>query len=309
MKKIKPRRRRLRINSPVSFGVLCALILLLIGGAAFGLVAGVITPAVQAVREANATPTPEPTPTPVVVTPPPATPTPEPADPSATVDPNTTVDPNATVDPNETPNPNAPVDQEPTPTGKLAGHVIAIDAAKSKGAKYKGVSTRTPEYKINFAFADAVRELLEAEGATVIMTRTSNSAVVDPSDRIRIVNKSEAELALSIMCNYIDAGGTRGAQMIVPKKNGNRSACDALASAVLKAYTKATDMPTREAGDGAIRHLNTWPVLNGIDKPVAAIVLGHISNKTDDKNLNNAEFIQRGAQGIVNGIIAYLEGK
>ena len=154
-----------------------------------------------------------------------------------------------------------------------------------------------------------MRELLEAEGATVVMTRTSNSEVVDPSDRIRIVNKSEAEIALSIMCNYIDAGGTRGAQMIVPKKNDDRSACDALASAVLKAYTKATDMPTREAGDSAIRHLTTWPVLNGIDKPVAAIVLGHISNKTDDKNLNDADFIQRGAQGIVNGIIAYLEGK
>ena len=315
MKKIKPRRRRLRINSPVSFGVLCALILLLIGGATFGLAAGVISPAVQAIREANATPTPEPTPTPVVVTPPPSTPTPEPADPgatndpNATADPNVTADPNATVDPNATPDPNAPVDQEPTPTGRLAGHVIAIDAAKSKGAKYKGVSTGTAEYKINFAFADAVRELLEAEGATVVMTRTSNSEVVEPADRIRIVNKSEAELVLSIMCNYIDAGSTRGAQMIVPKKNGNLSACDALAEAVLKAYTKATNMPTREVGDSAIRHLTTWPVLNGIDKPVAALVLGHISNKTDDKNLNDADFIQRGAQGIVNGIIAYLEGK
>ena len=61
MKKIKPRRRRLRINSPLSFGVLCALILLLIGGAAYGLAAGVISPAVRAYQEAHATPTPAPT--------------------------------------------------------------------------------------------------------------------------------------------------------------------------------------------------------------------------------------------------------
>ena len=37
MKKIKPRRRRLRINNPLSFGVLCALILLLLIGAIVGL--------------------------------------------------------------------------------------------------------------------------------------------------------------------------------------------------------------------------------------------------------------------------------
>ena len=73
MKKIKPRRRRLRINSPLSFGVLCALILLLIGGAAYGLAAGVISPAVRAYQEAHATPTPSPTSSPVVVTPPPET--------------------------------------------------------------------------------------------------------------------------------------------------------------------------------------------------------------------------------------------
>ena len=55
MKKIKPRRRHLRINSPMSFGVLCALILLLVGGAAYGLAAGIIAPAVQAHQAANAT--------------------------------------------------------------------------------------------------------------------------------------------------------------------------------------------------------------------------------------------------------------
>ena len=62
-----------------------------------------------------------------------------------------------------------------------------------------------------------------------------------------------------------------------------------------------------EVNGETVRHLTTWPVLNGIDKPVAAIVLGHISNKTDDQNLNDADFMARGAQGIVDGIIAYFQ--
>ena len=306
MKKIKPRRRRLRINSPLSFGVLCALILLLIGGAAYGLAAGVISPAVRAYQEAHATPTPAPTSSPVVVTPPPETATPDPntsADPNASFDPNATPDPNASIDPNATPDPVATVE----PAGQLAGKVIAIDAAKSKGSRYDGVSTGVDEYRINMAYADAVRELLEAEGATVIMTRADNDTVVDPSVRIRTVNDSDAEIALSIMCNYIDASGTRGTQMIVPKNHDERTACDSLATYVLNAYVKATGMPTREVNGETVRHLTTWPVLNGIDKPVAAIVLGHISNKTDDQNLNDADFMARGVQGIVDGIIAYFQ--
>jgi len=302
MKKIRPRRNTLRINSPATFGVLCALILLLVAGAAFGLAAGVVSPAVEMVQARYATPVPSPTVTPVVVTPVPATPTPS-IDPSAPADPNVPVDPNGSPLPEETPEPT------PTPVGKLDGRVIAIDAAKSKGAKYKGVSTKTPEYKINYAFAVRVKELLEAEGATVIMTRDSESEVVGHPARIKTVNNSEAEICISIMCNYIDAGGTRGAQMIVPKGHKKIDSCSSLAKSVLNAYVKATDMPTREVSGTAIRKLGNWETLNGVKCPVTAIILGHISNKTDDKNLNSEDFINSGAKGIVNGVINYFNNK
>lgn len=297
MKKIKPRRRRLRINNPLSFGVLCALILLLIGGAAYGLAAGVIAPAMEAYREAHATAEPALSPSPMIVTPSQST---------ATPGPNATPDPNATVDPNATPGMAGTGDEETPAPGRLAGHTIVIDAAKSKGSKYKGTSTGVAEYKINFAYADAVRSLLEAEGATVIMTRSSESEVVDPSVRIRTANNSGAEIALSIMCNYIDAGGTRGTQMIVPKNHDQVTVCDRLASCVLNRYVAATGMPTREVGGETIRHLTTWEVLNGIDLPVAAIVLGHISNSTDDRTLNDADFMARATAAIVEGIVDYF---
>ena len=291
MKKIKPRRRRLRINNPLSFGVLCALILLLIGGATYGLAAGVISPAVEAYREAHATAEPPLSSSPMIVTPSQSTATPG---------------PNATVDPNATPGMAGTGDEETPAPGRLAGHTIVIDAAKSKGSKYKGTSTGVAEYKINFAYADAVRSLLEAEGATVIMTRSSESEVVDPSVRIRTANNSGAEIALSIMCNYIDAGGTRGTQMIVPKNHDQVTVCDRLASCVLNRYVAATGMPTREVGGETIRHLTTWEVLNGIDLPVAAIVLGHISNSTDDRTLNDAVFMARATAAIVEGIVDYF---
>lgn len=306
MKKIKPRRRHLRINSPMSFGVLCALILLLVGGAAYGLAAGIIAPAVQAHQATNATIEPsivQPnSPTPGGATLAPGT-TP---DPNATLAPGATPDPNATVDPNATPVPLGTAAPTVTPAGRLAGRVIGIDAAKSRGSKYSGVSTGVAEYRINFAYANAVKTLLEAEGATVVMTRTAEDEIADPSVRIRTANDSSAEIVLSIMCNYIDASQTRGTQMIVPSNHDQRSACDRLATCVLDSYVAATDMPTREVGGEVVRHLTTWEVLNGIDKPVAAIVLGHLSNSTDDRTLNDPDFLSRAANAIVDGIVEYF---
>ena len=46
MKKIRRRRKTLRINTPMSFGILCAAMLILVGGGAYALAAGVIAGAV-----------------------------------------------------------------------------------------------------------------------------------------------------------------------------------------------------------------------------------------------------------------------
>lgn len=53
----------------MSFGILCAAMLILVGGGAYALAAGVIAPAVNAAVEARATPEPAPTATPPVITP------------------------------------------------------------------------------------------------------------------------------------------------------------------------------------------------------------------------------------------------
>ena len=57
MKKIVKRRRTFRINNPLAFGILCAMILILLIGVSYALVAGVISPAIVKYKVANATPT------------------------------------------------------------------------------------------------------------------------------------------------------------------------------------------------------------------------------------------------------------
>ena len=60
------RRRKLRVNNPVSFGILCAMVLVFAVAAVYSLAMGVVVPGVRKIQAMNATPSPTPlaTPTP-----------------------------------------------------------------------------------------------------------------------------------------------------------------------------------------------------------------------------------------------------
>lgn len=295
-----------RINSPVTFGILCALIVALIGGGVYALADNVILPALQqkeeAVVEYSPTPIIEPTPTPVVVTP-------KPEVVQQAIDDGTfvTMDPQTgavvTSTPTATPVP-TPV---PTPTPMpLEGRVIAIDAAKSKGATHKGVSSKTYEYKINLAFAQALQQQLVNMGAKVVMTRETNGKQVGAASRIRTINNAKADLAISILCNDISSRDIRGAEAFVAKDAKNYDQSVKLARAIINGYTTATGMPVRDTSDGSVRIVTGKEVLSGARVPVMGLVLGQLSNKTDDACLNDPAFIQKAARGIANGIKNYL---
>lgn len=311
MKKIVKRRRFLRINNPVAFGVLCALVVLTVSGAAYGLGAGVIAPVVKTIKTANAQQAAAVPAKAAQVSAEPAqledTEAPEmKATPEPTAEPAATPEPTATPEPEQkaTPEPVSGEDQGPVGgNGRLSGHIIAVDAAKNKGGKYKGYATKTPEHEINMKMALAIKAALEAEGATVIMTRNSVDDKLDDSARAKIINDSGAELTVSVMCNTVSSHDIRGAQVIISTKK-NTSECKKLGKAVLNSYKDYTDMPLRD-GDG-IRASSDWKTINALKKPACLLILGHISNKTDDNNLAEDGFIDRGAQGIVNGILSYL---
>lgn len=287
MKKIVKRRRTFRINNPLAFGILCAMILILLAGVTYALVAGVISPAIVNYQIANATPSPTPTVAPVT-----ATPTP-------TLDPNLPT-PTPTLEPGATPTPTA------EPPGSLDGRIIGIDPARGYSSQIQGVSTKVYANRLNFAVATLVKEKLEAEGATVIFTLTDVKDDKTAAERAKILNNGKVELAVRIECNSVKNEDTRGAMAWVPEKHDKKADCDKLASSVLSAYVDATSLPTREVGGDSIVNKSDETFLNNTDAPVCTLFLGHISNASEDKKINNTEFQQTMAQGIVNGILKYL---
>ena len=287
MKKIVKRRRTFRINNPLAFGILCAMILILLAGVTYALVAGVISPAIVNYQIANATPSPSPTVAPVT-----ATPTP-------TIDPNLPT-PEPTLEPGATPTPTA------EPPGSLDGRIIGIDPARGYSSQIQGVSTKVYANRLNFAVATLVKEKLEAQGATVVFTLSSVKDDKTASQRVKILNDGNVEIAIRIECNSVKSSDTRGAMAWVPEKHDKKAECDKLANTVLGAYIEATGLPLREVKDKSIIDKSDETFLSDTKAPVFTLFLGHISNSAEDKKINDAEFQKTMAQAIVDGILKYL---
>ena len=287
MKKIVKRRRTFRINNPLAFGILCAMILVLIAGITYALVAGVVSPAIVSYQVAHATPSPTPTVAPVTATP------------SPTVDPMLPT-PTPTLEPGTTPTPT------PEPAGALDGRIIGLDPARGYSSKIQGTSTKVYANRLNFAVATLVKEKLEAQGATVVFTLSSVKDDKTASQRVKILNDGNVEIAIRIECNSVKSSDTRGAMAWVPEKHDKKAECDKLANTVLGAYIEATGLPLREVKDKSIIDKSDETFLSETKAPVFTLFLGHISNSAEDKKINDAEFQKTMAQAIVDGILKYL---
>lgn len=287
MKKIVKRRRTFRINNPLAFGILCAMILVLIAGITYALVAGVVSPAIVSYQVAHATPLPTPTVAPVTATP------------SPTVDPMLPT-PTPTLEPGTTPTPT------PEPAGALDGRIIGLDPARGYSSKIQGTSTKVYANRLNFAVATLVKEKLEAQGATVVFTLSSVKDDKTASQRVKILNDGNVEIAIRIECNSVKSSDTRGAMAWVPEKHDKKAECDKLANTVLGAYIEATGLPLREVKDKSIIDKSDETFLSDTKAPVFTLFLGHISNSAEDKKINDAEFQKTMAQAIVDGILKYL---
>ena len=289
MKKLVKRKRTFRVNNPLAFGILCAMILIFIAGVTYALAAGVISPIVRSYQLAHATPTPTPTIAP-------ATPTPSPSDlPEAT-----TPDPasaGGAGDAAETPAPAG---------GSLAGRVIGVDPARGYSSKVRGVSTGIYANRLNYAVATLVREKLVERGASVIMGLEDVASDKDSSDRANTMNVNDVELAVRIECNYVDTADTRGAIVWIPETHAQLDACRSLGTAVLNAYIDATNLTIAQYNGASIRQRGDDIFLKNVTAPVCTLIAGYISNEVEDRTLNNEAFQNNMADGIVQGIVNYL---
>jgi N-acetylmuramoyl-L-alanine amidase len=179
-----------------------------------------------------------------------------------------------------------PVRPDPARPRKLPPCVIVIDPGH--GGMHTGGKGRTGllEKDINLDVSLELREILEGWGARVVMTRTTDrhfdrDVDDDLNARVDIVNRSGADLFLSVHTNYVANAGPRGFEVWVPRTSGarDRKSRD-LARILLDELGQVWDSENR-----GVKDEHNLRVLKGTTCPAALVELEFVSNPQAERQL------------------------
>ncbi|MCL2333037.1 MAG: N-acetylmuramoyl-L-alanine amidase [Actinomycetia bacterium] len=219
------------------------------------------------------------------------------------------------------------VKEVPAPkSGSLAGKVIAIDpghqghadsspepigpgASKTKpkvAGGTSGVVTGIPESQTVLEIGLKLKAALEAQGATVVMTRTSQNANVSNSERAAVANGAGADLFIRLHCDGAASSSPQGISMLVPADNSwtapifssSRSAGEALQAAVIAA--------TGAKNNGVVQR-SDLSGFNYCKVPSVLIEMGFMTNADEDRALNSADYQDKLVAGLTQGCITWLK--
>lgn len=193
--------------------------------------------------------------------------------------------------------------------GSLSGKRICIDpghGGKQSGAVgrmsvFGGKVIKLYEKNMTLTFAEAVKEALEDEGATVIMTRT-NDSTVGVNDRYKLATRKKVDAFISIHFDYIK--GPAG----VASFYGQRRTHDKYFAQIMhKAVVSSTGNKSFGVKSDVYTAVKFCGVLNyGGNYPRVLIE----ANNNDYLGLQGFEFAAEGsrfARGIVRGLKTYFE--
>ncbi len=175
-------------------------------------------------------------------------------------------------------------------------------AKVSSGAD--GVNTGTPEYKITLAVGLKLRDLLEENGAEVVMTRESSDVNISNKERAQLFNDAGVDLAVRLHCDGVDDGGVHGALMLVPSgqyTEGFAQQSRAAGDAILNAFINETGAKNRGISERDDQTGFNWSTV-----PVCNMEMGCLSNSSEEALLVSEDYQQKCAQGVLQGMLDYF---
>lgn len=193
---------------------------------------------------------------------------------------------------------------EPAFTPGLKGKIIALDAGHGGSDTGAIGPTGVTEKGVTLRVAKALQKLLQAEGATVLMTRTTDTEVspkkANASDveelqaRCDVGNDGNADIFISMhMDSFTNStpSGTTGYYYT----NGSK------ASQRLAQYVSEGVVTALGTGNRGTKSCNFY-VVKHTDMPATLVEMAFISNDKEEKLMNSEAGINRAAEGILNGL-------
>lgn len=189
----------------------------------------------------------------------------------------------------------------------LAGKTIVLDpghGGSDPGGGYSGVY----EAPINLNTAIYLKSLLEAAGATVVMTRSDNTNI-SLTERVDLTREVEADMFLSIHCDVATDSPSAAGVSVYYFYPWSKPYAQSLQDGLVNAYRSSvysTSSANYSKVDRDIRFY-AFQVARNEGCPAVLIELGFLTNSEERATLQLASTQQALARGIYNGLTAYYQ--
>ena len=166
-----------------------------------------------------------------------------------------------------------------------------------------GMATGRKESIVTLEVGVLLRDLLLAEGATVVMTRDTQKTFVGMLERAYIPNEANADFVLRLHCNSGNEWA-QGIQIYCPSDSSyaqevaDLETYRAMGNTLLSAMKAATGK-TR----GGCTMNNSYVGNNWSMMPSFLVEMGYMSNQEEDYQLSSPVYQQWLAQGMVEGVV------
>ena len=173
------------------------------------------------------------------------------------------------------------------------------------GGGAEGINSKTPEYIITMNVGLKLKNLLEANGINVVMTKDDINLAPGNIERADVGNNNNADLSIRIHCDSADISSAKGASMLVPAPVGYAENIAGISrtygEVILNNLVSTVGMYNR----GVIERSDLTG-FNWSKVPVVLIEMGFLSNPEEDNLLNSDSYQDKLAQGLCNGILKAL---
>lgn len=181
--------------------------------------------------------------------------------------------------------------------------IVVIDAGHGGGDPGKIGINNALEKDINLQIAKKVKENLEKQNMTVIMTREDDTAednkTADLKKRVSLINKEKPAIAVSIHQNSYSQEAIKGAQVFYYEQSEKGKEAALLMQEELKQIDSEN---TREAKGN-----DTYYLLKKTEVPTIIVECGFLSNTQEADKLIDETYQKELANAICDGIIKWLK--
>ena len=182
-------------------------------------------------------------------------------------------------------------------------YTVLIDpghGGNDKGAQSK--DKKIFEKDVTLLLSKIVANKLSKQNDVQVVISRTDDKYLSLSDRAQMANRENVDLLVSIHLNA-EGGGNTAHGLETYYRKGANDGSEKLANSVqksIKSYVEIRDRGVRE---------DTFQVLKEASMPAILVECGFLTNPKEVKQLLNEKYQENLAEGIVQGILSFLDSK